>query len=170
LNGFGKALARIASRLGRPDHVDAFLRFAVEAMAVERDLHQSFFPAPANPEDQEPSPACLLYTSYLLGQISDAPVETALAAVLPCFWVYKEVGGYILSNRTRAANRYQSWIDTYGGDAYGATVRQAAAVCDELAAQCTRRQREAMTQSYVLCTKMEWMFWDSAYRMEQWPV
>ncbi|MCC8193205.1 MAG: thiaminase II [Deltaproteobacteria bacterium] len=170
LNGFGKALAGIAARLEKPEHMGAFVGFAADTMIVERDMHQSFFDVLGKLEDLEPSPTCLLYTSFMLRQLADAPVETALASVLPCFWVYKEVGDHILANQTKNANRYQNWIDTYGGEEYGAAVSRAIAVCDELAAALTEKQREAMTEAYVLCTKMEWMFWDSAYRLEQWPV
>ena len=170
LNGFGKALAGIASRLEKPEHMGAFVAFAGDTMAVERGMHQSFFDVLGKLEDLEASPTCLLYTSYMLKQLSGAPVETALASVLPCFWVYKEVGDHILANQTKGANQYQSWIDTYGGDEYGAAVTSAIAICDELADACTEAQREAMTRAYVLCTKMEWMFWDSAYKLEQWPV
>lgn len=170
LNGFGRALAGIASKLEKPAHMSAFAAFASDTMAVERDMHQSFVAILGKLEDLEPSPTCLLYTSYMLRQLAEAPVETALASVLPCFWVYKEVGDYILANQTKTANQYQNWIDTYGGEEYGSAVMQAIAICDELAEQCTARQREAMTNAYVLCTKMEWMFWDSAYKLEQWPV
>lgn len=170
LNGFSKALAGIAAKLDNPAHMGAFAVFASDTMAVERDMHQTFFDLLGRLDDLEPSPTCLLYTSYILKQLADAPVETAMAAVLPCFWVYKEVGDYILANQAKGANRYQGWIDTYGGDEYGAAVKQAIAICDELAAARTEKQRTAMTKAYVLCTKMEWMFWDSAYRLERWPV
>ncbi len=170
LNGFGKALAGIASKLENPAHMGAFVAFAGDTMTVEREMHQSFFALLGKPEDLEPSPTCLLYTSYMLRQLAGAPVEVALASVLPCFWVYKEVGDYILANRTKGANQYQRWIDTYGGEEYGTAVEQAIAVCDDLAAGGTEKLRASMTSSYVLCTKMEWMFWESAYRLEQWPV
>lgn len=170
LNGFGKALAGIAAKLEKPEHMGAFVGFAGDTMAVERDMHQSFFNILGKLEDLEPSPTCLLYTSYMLKQLAEASVEVALASVLPCFWVYKEVGDYILANQSKGDNQYQDWIDTYGGDEYGNAVLKAIAICDELAAACTEKQREAMTKSYVICTKMEWMFWDSAYKLEQWPV
>lgn len=170
LNGFGKALAGIAAKLDNPGHMAAFATFAGETMAVERDMHQKFFAILGKTEDLEPSPSCLLYTSYMLRQLADAPVEVALASVLPCFWVYKEVGDYILAKQSRTGNQYQSWIDTYGGEEYGSAVTRAIGICDTLAAECTPKRREAMTRAYVLCTKMEWMFWDSAYKLEQWPV
>ncbi|MDL2314612.1 TenA family protein [Desulfovibrio sp. OttesenSCG-928-C14] len=174
LSGFGKALCGIAARLGNPEHSAAFIGFAGDTIAVERELHQVFLKDELDAQGRlrgaEPSPTCLLYTSYMLRQLYDVPLEVAMASVLPCFWVYKEVGDYILANQKRGSNQYQDWIDTYGGEEYGGAVKKAIAVCDEMAAACTAERRAEMTAAYVMCTKMEWMFWESAYRLEGWPV
>lgn len=118
----------------------------------------------------EASPSCLLYTSYLHKQLAHAPLEVALAAVLPCFWIYKKVGDYILENQIKGDNPYQSWIDTYGGDDFERSVSEAISICDEIAGQCTKAGQEAMTRAFVMCSKFEWMFWESAYREEQWKI
>jgi thiaminase/transcriptional activator TenA len=170
LAGFGKALAGIAARLDNVKHGQAFLSFAGDCMAVERALHESYLGKEKLPERIEPSPTCLLYTSYVLKQVYDAPLEAAMAAVLPCFWVYKEVGDHILTRQNKNDNPYQAWIDTYGGDEFAAAVQKAIAICDEVASSRTEAQRRSMTEAYVLCTKMEWMFWDSAWKLETWPV
>jgi len=169
LVGFGKALAGIAAKLDNVEHSQAFLGFAGECMAVERALHASFLSEEAGPPPA-PSPSCLLYTSYLLQQTHHAPLEVAMASVLPCFWVYQKVGNHILAHQDKNANPYQSWIDTYGGEAFAASVHKAITLCDEVAASCTQAQREAMTKAYVLCTQMEWMFWEAAWKLEAWPV
>ena len=170
LVGFGKALAGIAARLDNVEHSQAFLIFAGECMAVERSLHESYLGSEKLPAKLEPSPTCLLYTSYILKQVYSAPLEVAMAAVLPCFWVYKEVGDYILTKQNKNGNPYQAWIDTYGGDEFATAVQKAINICDEVATSCSNTVRQAMTEAYVLCTKMEWMFWDSAWKLETWPV
>jgi len=170
LVSFGKALAGIAAKLNNVEHSQAFLAFAEECMAVERTLHEFYLSKEKLPEQIEPSPTCLLYTSYILKHLYDAPLEVAMAAVLPCFWVYKKVGDYILAKQNKNNNPYQAWIDTYGGSEFADAVQKAIAICDEAAASCTKAQRQAMTEAYILCTKMEWMFWDSAWKQETWPV
>ena len=170
LVGFGKALAGIAAKLDNVEHSQAFLAFAGECMAIERALHESYLGGEKLQDLIEPSPTCLLYTSYILKQVYDAPLEVAMAAVLPCFWVYKEVGDHILSRRKINGNPYQAWIDTYGGEEFAVAVKKAIDICDGAAASCTEARRQAMTEAYVLCTKMEWMFWDSAWKQEAWPV
>ena len=167
---YGKVLAGIASKLKKPEQIQAFLYFANDTMSVENALHETFF----EPEEKgsliEASPGCLFYTSYLHKQLANASIEVSLAAVLPCFWIYKEVGDYILANQVKAANPYQAWINTYGGEEYNSAVEKAISICDEIAFSCTENQRQAMTEAFIICSKMEWMFWDSAYKLEKWAV
>ena len=167
---FGKAIAGIASRLNRIDHRQTFLNFAGDCVAVERALHESYMEQEPSSPRVEQTPTCLLYTSYMLRQLSDGSLPVAMASVLPCFWVYKEVGDYISKNQNRNGNPFQAWIDTYNGEEYASAVKKAIAICDEVADTCTPEQRKAMTEAYVLATKMEWMFWESAWRLETWPV
>ena len=167
---YGKVLTGIASRLSKPEHIEAFIHFAGDSIAVEKALHESFVSKTESSAKTEPSPSCLLYTSYLLRQLANSPVEVIAAAVLPCFWIYKKVGDYILANQTKGHNPYQSWIDTYGGEAFEDSVKMAIAICDELAEKCTEEQRKAMTEAYVMCSKMEWLFWDSAWHLEKWAI
>ena len=63
---------------------------------VERALHGSFFTQYGiTPETfaQTPlSPACHHYVSYPLATAYAEPYEVVLGALLPCFWIYAEVG------------------------------------------------------------------------------
>lgn len=167
---YGKVLTGIASRLSRPEHISAFIHFAGESVAVEQALHATFVSKIDATTKCQMSPSCLLYTSYLLGKLANAPVEVIVAAVLPCFWIYKEVGDYILANQTKGENPYQSWIDTYGGEGFEKSVQTAISIAEDLADNCTPELREAMTKAYVMCSKMEWLFWDSAWRLEKWVI
>ena len=165
---YAEVLAHTASRLGRRDFTADFLRFASDGMAVEKALHESYLcgdvPAPG-----EISPACMLYTSVLRAQAT-APAEVEAAAVLPCFWVYRRVGEEILSRRSGDGNPYSRWIETYADPAFAASTDRAIEICDALADAAGSRTRALMTDIFVLCTRMEWMFWDSAYRLETWRI
>ena len=41
---------------------------------------------------------------------------------------------------------------------------------DELAASATPAVREEMLHAFRMSARFEWLFWDSAYRREQWPI
>ena len=143
-----------------------FLNLAIQ---LKRCLKSFAIPLIIN-DRLKPSPACLLYTSYLWRQLANAPIEVSVAAVLPCFWIYKAVGDYILANQTNEENPYQTWINTYGGDDFSRSVSRAIEICDELAESCTESRQKEMLEAFVVCSKMEYLFWDSAHNLEQWKI
>ena len=93
----------------------------------------------------------------------------SVAALLPCFWIYGEVGKHLLAV-ARPANPYQAWIDTYADEAFADGVRKVIALSDRIAAAATPAVRDQMHQAFRRAAQLEWMFWDSAYRREAWPV
>lgn len=165
IENYCRVLAHIASRMPRMDHVKAFLDFAQDGVAVEQAMHGEFLKG--YDSVTEKSPACLLYTSLLSAQAT-APVEIEAAAVLPCFWVYLRVGKHIAS-LSCANNPYKAWIDTYSDPVFDESAR-AIDICNILAENASTRIRRQMTEIYVQCTRMEWLFWDSAYKLEKWTI
>lgn len=170
LEQFGRTLALIAGRANQIDHVLDFIRFAEGAIVVEYALHGDYFKISDIKNKVQISPACHHYTAFLLKEAALSQVEVAMAAVLPCFWIYKYTGDYIYKHQIKGENRYQSWIDTYAGEEFGLLVDKAIAICDEVALNCSPGQQEKMTRSFLEACELEWMFWDSAYREESWPV
>jgi thiaminase/transcriptional activator TenA len=173
LVGFGRTLTLAAAKAPNPDRVVQFAKSAEGAIVVERALHGSFFAQYAITPDvfaRTPlSPACHHYVSFLLATAYGEPYDVLLGALLPCFWIYAEVGRDIHS-RARANNPYQAWIDTYAGEEFHAAVRAVIAATDEAAAMASADVRARMHAAFARATQLEWMFWDSAYRLEQWPV
>ncbi|MDE5730032.1 MAG: TenA family protein, partial [Alistipes sp.] len=168
LGRYGRVLSHIASRLSDREQTAAFIRFASDGIEVEKALHESFLCGDV-PSPQEISPTCLLYTSVLQSQAT-APVEVEAAAVLPCFWVYQRVGEEILARQRGDGNPYMRWIATYADPAFGESTRRAIAICDALAARAGEEVRRRMTDIFVRCTKMEYLFWDSAWQLETWKI
>ena len=92
-----------------------------------------------------------------------------LASLLPCFWIYREVGKDILG-RAAKPNAYQAWIDTYAGVEFDEAVDAVIKVVDEVAEDVSPRTRDAMLAAFARAVQHEWMFWDSAYQLGDWPV
>jgi thiaminase/transcriptional activator TenA len=170
LGHFGRTLSLIAARAHRKEHVLEFIRFAEGSVVVESALHANYFTQLGIAAKPPLSPACHHYNSFLMSTAALAQVETAMAAVLPCFWIYKEVGDHILLHQNKNGNPYQDWINTYAGEEFGVLVKKAIQICDEAAASCTPEQQELMTEAFITACRLEWLFWDSAWRLEKWPV
>lgn len=169
LREYSRVLAHIASRLHEPEQAADFIRFAADGVAVEQVLHASFLGG-VRPHRGDMSPACMLYTSVLLA-CGMEPVEVEAAAVLPCFWVYQRVGEEIVGRQHAVSdNPYKAWIDTYADETFVQSTRRAIEICDELADAASPEVRERMTEIFVRCARMEWLFWDSAWNLEQWKI
>jgi|SRR5262245_48103260 len=173
LIGFGRALSLAAAKAPDPDRIVQFAKAAEGALVVERALHGSFFErygiTPQVFAQAPLSPACHHYVSYLLATAYAEPYEVLLGALLPCFWIYAEVGRDIHA-RAAPDNPYQAWIDTYAGEDFHAAVRAVIAATDAAAAEISSPLRARMQAAFTRATQLEWMFWDSAFRLETWPV
>ncbi|MEZ5935558.1 MAG: thiaminase II [Alphaproteobacteria bacterium] len=169
---FGKALAVTGARAPDPDAMIQFTHSAEACVVVERALHEGFFKDFGVEAEEvaatKPSPACSHYVSYLLATAHNAPYEVSVAALLPCFWIYGEVGRHLLEIAA-ADNPYQAWIDTYADEAFEEGIRKVIAIADAAAAATTPVIREQMVDAFERASLLEWMFWDSAYRLEAWP-
>ena len=93
-----------------------FNEHAAGALKVERALHEGFFKDfGLSPEEVAATPLAptnLAYTSYLLAVAYGAPFHEAVAALLPCYWIYWEVGK-ALERAGSPDPLYARWIGTY---------------------------------------------------------
>ena len=70
----------------------------------------------------------------------------------------------------RASNAYQAWIDTYAGEEFHIAMRAIIETTNEAADTASATMRDRMHAAYTRATQLEWSFWDSAYRLETWPI
>ena len=169
----GRALAVVAAKA--PSLVDTamFARHAAEVFDVELALHGELLPAlgvSTEVIDATPAtPATQAYNSYLLATVYGGGFADGLAAVLPCYWIYAEVGAELLERGSTDA-RYQRWIDSYGGEEFAATVNEVLRLADRTGPILTSAEEITARAHFVTTSRYEWMFFDAAYRREGWPV
>jgi thiaminase (transcriptional activator TenA) len=173
LQRYAQALAAVASRAPGGAQTEMFARHAASVVTVERSLHDSLLADlgidPASVGMAEPAPTTLAYTSYLLATIGGGSYAEGVGAVLPCYWIYWEVGKELL-RRGSPDPRYQRWIDTYSGEEFGGDVREVLAVTDGLGAGLASSERASLHRHFRATSRYEWMFWDMGYREQGWPL
>lgn len=168
LADYGRALAALGSRSPTPGRLLDFVKFAEGAVVVERALHEQYFKIfDIDHPTQEQSPSCFAYTNYLLATVSHRSYEEGIAALLPCFWIYRKVGTEI-HRGAGEHNPYYRWIITYAGEDFGKLVDKALEITEETAEKASTEGRELMRRAFITSSRLEWMFWDSAYRLEVW--
>lgn len=166
---YKKILAQIGIKCSNENDTQFFLDAATGIINVENALHQIFLKDVASSDTA--SPSCELYISYLSRMTHTKSLEEGLAAVLPCFTIYKQVGDYILANQSnKGDNPYQDWINTYGGEEFANSVKNAVEITNKHAATTSPEKIANMNEAFEKASKLEWMFWDSAYNKESWKI
>lgn len=166
---YTKVLSQVGIKCHKPEETQFYLASATGIIEVEKALHEHFLDK--NYLNPEVTPTCELYNSYLSRIVNNYSVEVGLAAVLPCFSIYKEVGDHILANQTnRDNNNYQAWIDTYAGEEFADSVVRAIEITNNYVATSSAENLKLMEEVFIKTSKMEWMFWDAAYQQEKWSL
>lgn len=173
LRGYARTLAGCAARAPIESELTMFAEHAGAAITAEAELHAGLLAdlgldaeaAAALPI----TPTTQAYTSYLSAVIASGPYAEAVAAVLPCYWIYARVGEH-LQRHGSPEPLFQRWIDTYAGQEYQAVVEAVLAVTDRISAHAPVAEWERMRRHFHTAARYEWMFFDAAYRMEEWPV
>lgn len=168
LENFGRALALIGAKAHPIDTTLAYIRFAENALVVENALHESYFEDFGVSDKGIMQPVCHHYTHFLRSTAAFEPYEVAMAATLPCFWIYKNVGDHIIANHRSSRNPFEKWIATYGGADFAEAVTHAIDLCDKTAQSTTPAIRKKMTEAFITASRLEYLFWDAAYKMKKW--
>ncbi|MFD1739066.1 thiaminase II [Bacillus salitolerans] len=150
-------------------------RFAAHAQGTyeaELQLHENFSNrlgiTEAEREAFRPAPTAYAYTSHMY-RASSGHLGDVLAAILPCYWLYYEIGER-LQGATPDEPIYQEWIAAYGGDWFRDLVEEQINRLDEIAEQVTEADRKRMKEHFWLSSQYELSFWEMAYTLEKWPT
>jgi thiaminase/transcriptional activator TenA len=173
LREYARALSVCAAKAPAEPEIAMFDRHAAGAIEVERSLHESFFrELGVSAEEVAATPMAptnLAYTSYLLAVAYGGSFAEALGAVLPCYWIYWEVGK-ALAERGSPDPLYRRWIDTYGGEDFAEVVGAVIELTDRIGPRLSDGERQRMGDHFEVTSRYEWMFWDAGWRREDWPV
>jgi len=173
LREYARALLVVGA--GAPSAADTALlaRHAFGAVEAELTLHAGLLEElglAADAVERTPAaPTTVAYTSYLLATAHGSDFAGGLAAVLPCYWIYAEVGR-VLADRGSPDRLYQRWINSYSDPAFAGVVAEVLGLVDRVGAGLTGPQELAARSHLLVTSRYEWMFWDAAYRREAWPI
>jgi thiaminase (transcriptional activator TenA) len=119
---------------------------------------------------QTMTPANMAYTGYMRRlSITGGPLEI-LASLLPCAWSYTEIADRLRHSTDSAHPVYGEWIAHFAGPESKATVDEMRSDFDRLVlheAHTEDRQR-AIGEIFATSSRLELMFWQMAYTMDQW--
>lgn len=161
LRDYSRALATLSARADIAEAQVHWAAGAHEAIAAESQLHEGWLANRARLGG--PSPITMGYTNFLRATAAGDDYVVGAAAILPCYWLYEEVGA-VLSSQNHADHPYAEWLSMYGGEEFAAEVARSLAEVERAFEAASPAQRVRAARAYLSACVYEHEFFDQAHR------
>ncbi|MCL6600807.1 MAG: thiaminase II [Alicyclobacillus macrosporangiidus] len=170
LQVFAQVQAMAAAKSGDLASLGRLAAHAQATVEAELALHQTFFGMLGIERDPLflPAPTNHRYTTHLLTVAHLGTVGEIIAAILPCYWLYWEIGQRYKDSRPNHPI-YDKWIQTYGDEWFGTLVNEQIERLNALAEAAPEAERFRMRRHFLISSTYELEFWNMAYTLERWP-
>lgn len=171
LQHFGQ-IHQAAAEMTDDPHIRALLTDSGDILITgEEAVRATFFRALGITQqeiDQTPiAPTAYFYVAHMQAQLAGGNVLPVIAGLLPCSWLYLEIGQRLIAQGSPNP-LYQQWIETYATDTLADSVADYRAVLDDQPVPATMQL--AIDQAFLISSICEYNFWEMAYQDEQWPL
>ena len=163
LKNYYKQMYMLADLMEEEQDRNLFLSFAQSGMEGEKALHDMLIEKYGIDTDVKPSMVTAGYNAHICEGIATGNPCVALASVLPCMWIYNQVGLHILNHSKLEGNPYMEWILEYGQEEFTTGVNKVLKMIDVWAAKADKETREMMDHYYLKAALYEYAFWDYGY-------
>lgn len=109
------------------------------------------------------------YTSHMYRVAYQGHLGDIIAAILPCYWLYYEIGEK-LQSYTPSEPIYQEWVAAYGGEWFRTLVEEQINRLDKIAETLSKDDLERMKEHFIISSQYEYSFWEMAHTLEGWPI
>ena len=171
---YNRVFAHGAAGAPSLDRMGTFAELLDETLNTEMDLHRSYAAefgiSQEELEATEPSPTTRAYTDFLVRTAATGTFGDLVAALLPCMWGFNETGLRLAEDGLPDDDRYATWIEMYSGDEFTELAEWCKDLMDDVAADSTEADRERYRELFLTSARYEYLFWDAAWREEEWPV
>lgn len=152
-----------------------FAKLVEETLIVERNLHERYGKrwkmTPQQMASVPMAPTTYAYTRHMLAVAATGTAAELTVVALPCAWIYCVVGRHLLRNGPpKPGHPYRDWLTLYASPEFAEVQRWMRAKVDRWAKDAGREEKRRMEEAFVISSRYEWMFWEMAWREEQWPV
>ncbi|MXS75164.1 bifunctional hydroxymethylpyrimidine kinase/phosphomethylpyrimidine kinase [Microbacterium sp. CSI-V] len=159
LREYARVLARAAALAPTTEEQRFWAAASASCLVEEARLHESHVDATG----LEPAPDTAAYTDHLHAVSAGGSYAVLVAAVLPCFVLYTDIGA-----RWRGTfapdHAYADWLTAYGDEVFAASSAEASRIADAAARSASSAVRAAMSAAYARSMRWERAFFEAPLR------
>ncbi|MFK2825558.1 thiaminase II [Bacillus sp. B190/17] len=171
LKHYGKVHAMAAAQADDFQHTAQLAEKAKLTAQAELTVHQEHAKVLNITEEEmenfRPAPTAYAYTSHLYRAALSGSFAQTLAALLPCYWLYADIGK-VYEEAAPAEPIYQNWIKTYASERFQTSTQEQIDLLNQYADSASEKEKEKITEQFVLSKEYELAFWEMSYTKEGW--
>ncbi len=175
LGDLARVFAACAEKAPNAESALRFAKLVEETIVVERGLHENYGKrwkmTPKQMISVPMAPTTYAYTRHMLAVAQTGSAAEITVVALPCAWIYCVVGQHLLrKGPPPEGHPYRDWLMLYASPEFAEVQRWMRAKTDLWAKNAGKEGRRRMEEAFVISSRYEWMFWEMAWKEEQWPV
>ncbi|MBC2680971.1 bifunctional hydroxymethylpyrimidine kinase/phosphomethylpyrimidine kinase [Corynebacterium sp. 4HC-13] len=163
LREYSRALAGLSTRASNPEEQVFWAKGAAGALVEEAEMHRTWLANNSVTLSAHPSPVTKAYTDHLIASVLSQDYVVGVAAVLPCYWLYAEIGA-VLHAKNHPGHPYSLWLATYADEEFAQATQSAIQWMEQALEKATEEQRRAARKAFIYASIHEREFFDQAYR------
>ncbi|MGI6176816.1 MAG: TenA family protein [Christensenellales bacterium] len=176
LEGYAAACGIVSARCHDPADKLWFLDAARISLVTEGELHKNYGRKlgydEASVAEMELTLYNRAYQDFIVAISQTGSMVEAVAALAPCPWLYIDLGRSMLAElgTIEDSHPYGDWLKLYSDPEFDVFSSELLQKLQKYADEATEDERKRAITAFVTATRYEWMFWEQAWTIQQWPV
>lgn len=175
LKDYAKVFALGAAKGDNLETMAVFANLLNGTLNVEMGMHRKYCAEFGISEEEieatTPSPTTQAYCDFLLSRSYEGDLADLTAALLPCTWGFWEIANRLIEAGARSDNNpYWSWIEMYSSQDFCDFCTWTLDLMNRLGEGLPEARKQRLIEIFITSSKYEYLFWEMADKMEQWPV
>jgi thiaminase/transcriptional activator TenA len=170
---YARTVALAAVLIPDAEEVISMLDTAKETFQIEAMLKKQYFDSLDITMEEamqaELTPTCKAYVDHLMHYTRHGNLAEAMAAILPCGWIYVEIGRFFTEGKKIDENHpYKSWLETYAVPELKEMTDWWFDILNRAIEGLPSSMIEHVKDIFIKSCRFEWMFWEMAWKKEIW--
>jgi thiaminase (transcriptional activator TenA) len=170
---YARAMAWVAPNMTNISDIMRMLDAAKETFETEKILKEQYFNdfdiSIDDALNTRPAPTCKAHIDHLFRYTRTGSLAEGLSAILPCSWIYVEIGlHYNSANNLSESNPYKTWMETYSDPAFVEMVDWWFSILNSITQQTNDKELDHLKSIFKDSCRYEWLFWEMSWNLESW--
>ena len=169
---YSRLLALATAKAPDLESMGRFAALLDATLNHEMSLHRGFAAKFGVSEEElvatTAAPTTYAYTRHLLEVAALGSMAEIVTVLLPCQWGYCDIGQMLAKKgKPISSPLYAEWIDMYASTEFAALGEWLRSLLNSLTGTV---DEERLAQVFLTSSRYEYLFWEMADHLEEWPV